>query len=52
MKTTNFKSLLASLVAMLTSVSLSAYDVRIDGIYYDLNKEISEATVTYSGADY
>ena len=47
---TYLKFLLGSLVVMLASVSLSAHDVEIDGIYYNLNKETKEASVTYCGS--
>ena len=52
MKIISLKPLLASLVAMLASVSLSAHDVEIDGIYYNLNSEKKTATVTYEGDSY
>ena len=46
MKKTILKSMMAVLVA-LSSLSVYAYDVEIDGIYYKLNTETKEATVTY-----
>ena len=46
MKTSSFKSLLTSLVAMLVVVSANAYDVLIDGISYNLVVEAKQAIVT------
>ena len=49
MRTNNIKSVLASLVALLVSVSVNAYDAEIDGIYYNLVSKAKQATVTYQG---
>jgi hypothetical protein len=46
------KKLLLSLFAVLLSCSALAYDVYIDGIYYNLNTETKEATVTYKDYNY
>jgi hypothetical protein len=48
MKKTILKSMMMVLMA-LSSLSVYAYDVQIDGIYYDLDKEAKTAEVTNNG---
>ena len=53
MKTSTFQSVMTALV-MLFSLHAQAYDVEVDGIYYNLHKVLevgSTATVTYREAD-
>ena len=51
MKQFYLKSLVSALLCMM-SVSASAYDVQIDGIYYNLDWENKTAEVTYKEYDY
>lgn len=51
MKTTTFKLLTAALV-MLLSLNAHAYDVEIDGIYYNLVTKIKQAEVTSGDSKY
>ena len=46
----NTKHLLLSLLALLGSTTLHAYDAYIDGIYYNLEASTSTATVTYNSS--
>ena len=43
------KKLITSLLLLALPLLVSAYDVQIDGIYYNLNSENNEAEVTYRG---
>ena len=46
------KRVLLYLLALLSSIAASAYDVEIDGIYYNLNADKKEAEVTYKTNNY
>ena len=46
------KKVLLSFIAVLLSCSVWAYDVEVDGIYYNLNNDTKEATVTYKTYSY
>ena len=50
MKKLYFKQLLAVVVALLCSVTASAHDFEVDGIYYNISGD--EAVVTYKGSYY
>ena len=41
------KHLLSFFILLLTVLKVSAYDVEVDGMYYDLNGETQTATLTY-----
>lgn len=47
----NTKHLLLSLLALLGSTTLHAYDAYIGGIYYNLNASTGKATVTYNSSN-
>ena len=51
MKTTILKSMMTMLMA-LTSLSINAYDVEIEGIYYNLTTKTQEAGVTFGENKY
>ena len=51
MKREYLKHLLTLLVASFTSLSANAYDAYIDGIYYNLDANTQQATVTHKGED-
>ena len=51
MKTKTLKSVLAVLVALL-SLNAFAYDVEIDGIYYNFIKKVKQAEVTSGDSEY
>ncbi|MBQ9092833.1 MAG: leucine-rich repeat domain-containing protein [Prevotella sp.] len=46
------KRVCISAICLIMAVVVYAYDAAIDGIYYDLNTENKEASVTYSSYDY
>ena len=50
-KRTNMKKLFLSMILMTLPLVVSAYDVQIDGIYYNLNSSSKTAEVTYQGPD-
>ena len=44
-----FTSLMTTLIlSVFFSISASAYDVEVDGIYYNINKKVKTAEVTYN----
>ena len=47
----NTKHLLLSLLALLGSTTLHAYDAYIDGIYYNFNASARTATVTFNSSN-
>ncbi len=49
---TKFKSLLLTTAMLLCSLSASAHDCEVDGIYYNLNETNQTASVTYKGSSY
>ena len=51
MKISNFHKIMALLLMLMVSGVGYAHDVEIDGIYYNLNSETKEASVTYKGDD-
>ena len=51
MKTSNFHKIMVLLLMLMVSGVGYAHDVEIDGIYYNLNSETKEASVTYKGDD-
>ncbi|MBP5770378.1 MAG: leucine-rich repeat domain-containing protein [Bacteroidaceae bacterium] len=51
MKTNYFKQALATLALLLLATAAHAYDVEINGIYYNLVPKAKQATVTYTGED-
>ena len=51
MKTTLFKLWLCAIIACLPIIA-NAYDMEIDGIYYNFNTSSKEATVTYKTTSY
>ena len=46
------KLTLIFLIALLSTLTASAYDAKIDGIYYNLNSETNQAEVTYESTSY
>ena len=47
-----FTFLFSFILSVVFSTSALAYDVKIDGIYYNLNSEGKTAEVTYGGENY
>ncbi|MBQ5909037.1 MAG: leucine-rich repeat protein, partial [Bacteroidaceae bacterium] len=46
------RTFLLAFLMLIGCVTVSAYDIEVDGIYYNLNRSSHEATVTYKAYDY